>query len=447
MTGPANSLPNGDPGVTSLRELRQDLLGFYRRGLRNYDRIVEFVIEGERFVLLNDPELIHKVLTSSFDDVTIGRSLRAVRPLVGNGILTNYTPSWRSRRILVQRPLSHRHVQEFGHLMVRQTLAHTAEWTDSSEIEIVRETTGLTLSIAAEALFSEDASVFERQIRSAMDDALRCFETAMSNTDPEAVDAEMRSIADRIDEVVYEIIARRRSGQTSANDLLGLLIDARDEDGKPLDDRALRDEAVTLILAGHETTGVTLGWALYLLYTHREWLGRLQEQIHAVIGMRSATVSDLETIPLARQVIEETLRLYPVVHALDRTAARDFELDGYLIPAGAELLFSALALHHDARLFRNPDHFDPDRFDSALRRDLPRYGYFPFGGGPKICAGNHFALLEGSLVVVTIAQNFDLEVLETSEPEVWPTSSLRPRHGIRAVTRRRSIHVERDEAS
>jgi cytochrome P450 len=228
----------------------------------------------------------------------------------------------------------------------------------------------------------------------------------------------------RLDELIFRIIARRRAGE-AREDLLGTLLAAQDDDGARMSDRQLRDEAMTLFLAGHETTALALAHTLYLLSTHPEVERRLHAELASVVGDRLPTADDVRSLPYAERVLKESMRLYPPAWTTGREAAEDVEVGGYRIPKGAQILASQWVVHHDPRWFPNPEGFDPDRWAPERAKDLPRYAYFPFGGGPRVCIGNRFAVLEATLMLAVIVSRWRLDLLPGQRLELKPSVTLR----------------------
>jgi cytochrome P450 len=241
----------------------------------------------------------------------------------------------------------------------------------------------------------------------------------------------------KLDEIIYRIIRRRRESGVDEGDLLSMLLAAQDEEGNRMTDAQLRDEALTLYLAGHETTAVTLTWTLYLLSTHPEVEAKLLEELHRVLGERPPAVGDLRQLPYTERVVKESMRLFPPAYVVGREALNDFTLAGYKIPAGTQVLMSQWVIQRDPRFFAEPERFNPDRWTEEFIRKLPKYAYFPFGGGPRQCVGNAFAMMEAVLVLATIAQRFRVLFPAGKVLEPNPTFTLRPKTSPQAILQTR----------
>jgi len=429
----------GIPGPAGDRfeEVEHDFLGFLERSSRAYGPLVAFELAGRLWVLVNDPELIHDVLTAPFSEVGGGPSLVPGARTMGHSITMNYEPSWRPRRALIQRPLSHRNVLHFGDLMLRRARELADSWSSAAEVELHADLSRLTLTIVAEALFSWDVDAVLRKILAASQEFHGDFVRSWLGPPREPSDA-FRAAHASYEALVRDIIARRRV-ETDSGDLLGMLLEARDADGQLLDDEAVRDEANTLIFAGHSTTSLALTYAFSLLSRHATVQRELADAIAEQLGSRPLVAGDLEQIPLIRAVVEETLRLYPVNHFQDRTALVDVRLGDTTIAAGMHLLMSAWLVQRDERYFPDALAFRPERFLPEQRRSIPKYAYFPFGLGPKVCAGNFFALLEAALVVGTMVQRYELRPAEPEPPRLRPTNLLDPAADVRIRLRGRRV--------
>ena len=270
---------------------------------------------------------------------------------------------------------------------------------------------------------------------------------------PTPLNRRFRRAVERLDEIIFEVIRARRSHPSSApptaatssapptaatggTDLLSMLLEARDDDGGRMSDRQLRDEIMTLFLAGHETTAIALTFTWYLLAKHPAVRARLDEELENVLGDRLPTTADLPRLRFVDHVITESMRLYPPAWSMGREATRDCELAGYHVPSGMQVWFSQWVVQRDPRWFSEPERFDPSRWEGDLAKRIPRYAYFPFGGGPRLCIGNTFAMMEAVLIVATLARRTRVEVSPTYREELLPAVTLRPRRGLPMIVRR-----------
>jgi cytochrome P450 len=302
--------------------------------------------------------------------------------------------------------------------------------------------TRLTLEIAAKTLFDADVAGDARDVGEALTVAHASYERRIAGVYPwprwlpTPGNRRLLRAAACLDEIIYRFIAQGRQGGTDRHDLLSLLLHARDEEGGRMTDQQVRDEAMTLFLAGHETTALALTWTGYLLAQHPEAHDRLLDELRAVLGGRAPSAADLPRLAFTEQVVLESMRLYPPVYAFGREALADCEVMGYAVPAKTTVFMSQWAMHRDPRWFPDPEKFDPARWAGGLAARLPKFAYFPFGGGPRVCIGNTFAMVEAVLVLATLARRFRFELVPGQEVVPWPSMTLRPRHGVRVVLRR-----------
>jgi cytochrome P450 len=318
-----------------------------------------------------------------------------------------------------------------------------AGWRDGETRDLQAEMNCLTLEITAQTLFGAAADDRTAEVRGALAAAFAGFDARLGSWlrlpewVPTPKNLAARRAVRRLDEIVYGFIRRRRASGEQRDDLLSILLHARDEgDGSGMTDRQLRDEAMTLFLAGHETTALALTWTGYLLAQHPGAAAKLRAELQAVLGGRPPAVADLPRLAYAERVVLESMRLYPPAYAIGREAAAPCEVLGYPVPAGTTVFMSQWVMHRDPRFWHDPEKFDPDRWEGGLAQRLPRFAYFPFGGGPRLCIGNHFAMMEAVLVLATMAQRFRLTLVPGHPVVPWPSMTLRPRHGIQVVLRR-----------
>jgi len=301
----------------------------------------------------------------------------------------------------------------------------------------------LTLRIAIKTLFSVDADRDVALMSSLSNELIGMFELQESplwlahNYLPTPANRRFGRGIKRLDEYIYGIIGQRRQNGEDTGDLLSMLLDAQDEDGSRMNDKQLRDEVMTLFMAGHETTALALSWTWYLLSGHPEAETRLLAELKTVLGGRAPKVEDLPELRYAEAIIKETLRLYPPAWAFGRQATQDCEVAGYRVPKGRQVFFFPWVVHRDPRYFDNPEEFRPERWFDEKIKQLHKYAYFPFSGGPRVCIGNSFAMMETVLVLATIAQKYRLKLVENQAVKPWPVFTLRPRNGIRMVLEKR----------
>jgi cytochrome P450 len=385
---------------------------------------------------LNHPDLIEAVLVGNARNVQKDRVVRNSRWFLGEGLLTSEGDPWLRQRRLVQPAFHRARIASYANIMVDLTEEMLAGWRAGEVRDIHAEMMQLTLGIVVRCLFPVEAGEIDK-IPSAMNvlmrnaSGLRMLFPPAARYLPTPTMVQVRRAVRELDETVYRIISERRASSGDAGDLLSMLTGARDEDGSALSERQLRDEVLTFLLAGHETTALALSWTWHLLAAHREIEVELERELRQVLGARAAEFSDLAGLAFAERVIKEAMRLYPPAWSLARTVTADLNLGGYRIPAGANVVMSQWIMHHDARYFPRPEAFDPDRWLPERSDKLPRFAYFPFGGGGRQCIGASFAMMEAVLVLATVAKRFRLRSLPGETVVPVPGFTLRPKHGIR----------------
>jgi cytochrome P450 len=388
--------------------------------------------------LINDPGGIEHVLVTDHRNFTKSMDYRALSRVLGQGLLTSEGEFWKRQRRLVQPAFFRDRILSYGGLMTAYTARMMETWQDSEVRDVHHDMLGVTLEIAARSLFNVeiqgDAGTIGRALGVVMEQMpkLAGFAFLPDWVPVPGLGGFRRALAD-LDNVVYGIIRNRRASGMRPGDLLDMLLDARDENGAGMSDLQLRDEVMTLLLAGHETTANTLSWTLYLLAQNPDQQARLAAEVRTVLDGRAAKAAGLDALPYLQMTLMEAQRLYPPAWAIGRKALRDFEVSGYRIRAGTNIIVSQWVLHHDPQLYPHPERFDPDRWreDSAGRRTLPKFAYLPFGAGPRVCVGASLALTESALVLATLMQRFRFTLASAEPVKAFPSVTLRPKHGLR----------------
>jgi cytochrome P450 len=385
---------------------------------------------------LSHPDLIEEVLVRNYRNFLKDRVVRKSRWFFGEGLLTNEGDSWLRQRRLSQPAFHRERVSSYANIMTDYAGQMLATWQAGETRDIHQEMMRLTLRIVVRALFNVEAEQTE-EISSAMNfvmrntTGIRMLLPPIARYLPTPQMIGFRRAVRHLDETVYGIIGRHRARQEDSGDLLSMLMSARDEDGSHMSDKQLRDEVLTFLLAGHETTALALTWTWHLLAQHPDVEATLHEELDRVLGGCLPEFSDLPQLPYTERVIKESMRLYPPAWSLARTVISDFELRGYRMPAGANLVMSQWIVHRNPTYFPDPERFNPDRWLAERSQKLPRFAYFPFGGGPRQCIGASFAMMEATLLLATIAQRFRLRTQPDHPVVPIPSFTLRPKYGIR----------------
>jgi cytochrome P450 len=429
----------------NLPEFRRDMLAFYTRMAREYGDISAFRFGPRKLLLLNHPDLIEQVLVTDNRLYTKHFGLRLLRPTLGNGLILSESDFWLRQRRLVQPAFSKQRIESYGSIFVDHTERMLSAWRDGERRDLHRDMMKLTLGIVAKTLLDVDAGDESDLVSEAADAIMVDFNSRFLSAWPPPFwlpvprNLALKRQVRRLDAIILKVIGQRRAERRDHGDLLSLLVEARDEsDRQGMTDRQLRDEVMTMFLAGHETTANALSWTWYLLAKHPHVEACLHGELESVLAGRAPTAADVPRLPYAEQVILEAMRLYPPAYVIGRQPIDDCSIGGYHVPAGTSVLISQWVLHRDPRNFDRPDEFDPDRWKDGLIRRLPKFTYMPFGGGPRTCIGNSFAMLEAILAVATMASRFHMRLVPEAAVAPWASITLRPRNGLHVVVQRRT---------
>jgi cytochrome P450 len=442
-TAAANSLPPGPKGNFLLgcaSELAHDWPGFCGRCARDYGDIAFYRFLHVPICQVAHPDDIESVLVRNASSFHKSRDYAALEFILGRGLLTNEGHPWQTQRQLIQPAFRHENISDYARIMAESAAAHLSRWRDKQTCNLHHEMADLTLDIVSKSLFgskrSHDTHAIGTEIAAVMD---RFFsQAALSFLLPDGfpIPKSPRLLRSRrhLNRVIFSIIRDRRESPAPATDLLQTLLSAADDKGTRMSDVQLRDEIMTLFLAGHETTANALTWTWYLLAQNPVVERSLHDELDQVLAGRAPTFADLPRLPYTEMVIKESMRLFPPAWGIGRRALRDFDLRGYRIPKGTNVFILQWLTHRDPRFYPEPLRFDPERWRSDPVRSgaLPRFAYFPFGGGPRVCIGAGFAMMEATLLLATIAQRYRFALLP--DPPVVPFFSvtLRPKHGVPA---------------
>lgn len=439
---PALTLPPGPPTRWLrgyLPEFRRDPLSLLTQVARDYGPIARLQLGPMNFYLLSRPDLIEQVLVTQHKKFGKGRGLEATARVLGKGLLTSEGEFWLRQRRLAQPAFHRSRVAGYGQTMVEFALRQMTPWRSGETRDIAREMMRLTLAIAAKTLFNADVETDADAVGDALNVTLEGFETRtrslikIPESWPTPANLRFNRAADQLDAVIYRIIAERKQSGEDTGDLLSMLIQAVDEDGSRMTDKQLRDEAMTIFLAGHETTANAMAWTFYLLSQNPEAEAALREELTRVLDGRAPSMADLAQLPYTEAVINESMRLYPPAWIIGRKATVPFELGGYELPAETEVIMSQWVMHRSPEYFPEPLRFKPERWLDGLAQRIPTYAYFPFGGGPRLCIGKAFAQMEAALLLATIAQRFRFRLAPGQQVAPHPSITLRPATGINMV--------------
>lgn len=403
-----------------------------------------------RAAFINHPDLIEDILVEHNRDYIKPLTIQRFKMLLGNGLFTSEGDFWRRQRRLIQPAFHRARVDAYAQLMIDAAVRSVSAWSPGGVRNTSKDMSALTFGIVGRTLFDTDVSTGASDVGTALtlaldaiNDRVSSFGIMVPDAIPMPANLRLRRAARRLDRIVYRMIAERRTSNADRGDLLSMLLEVRDEDdGSAMSDRQVRDEVMTMVLAGHETTALALTWALYLLSQNPSAEARFHAEVDEVLSDRLPVPADLARLSYARMVVDESLRLYPPAWAVERASIRSTQVGGRQVPKDMTFIFSPWTVHRDPRWFERPLAFEPERWANGLARRLPRFAYFPFGGGPRQCIGNSFALTEAVVILAVIGQRYRLRLAPGQAVRAEPMVTLRPNAPIRMIVERR----ERREA-
>lgn len=440
------ALPPGPKGTLlggSIRDFGARRLDFFLDLARQHGDLASFRFGPKRIFLASHPDLIEQVLVTDARHYIKHFGARMYKPVLGNGLVTSEGDFWLRQRRLSQPAFSKQRVHSYAPLMAEAAERMLATWSDGREVDVHFEFSSMTSAIALKTLFDlddpGDRARFTDTLRLAfglMSDRFRSL-VRLPYWVPSPANARLKRAVRELRGVVDGFIAAGRARGQAGEDLLSRLLEARDEDGSRMSDRQLRDEMMTLYLAGHETTALTLSWSWYLIAQHPTIETKLVEEWSRVLNGRIPTPEELPSLPYTDAVLTEAMRVYPPVYLIGREATTDLELGGYRVRKGYSVFMSQWVSHRDPRYFPEPEEFRPERWLDGLAKRLPKYAYYPFGGGPRVCIGNTFALMEAAILLAAIGQKYRFTLASDKPVGLNPQITLLPLNGIPAILKRR----------
>ena len=439
--------PKGHFLLGNLAAVSSDWLEFYSRCAKEYGDVVQLRYVHVPICLVMHPRDIEYILVTNPGNFTKSADYRALARVLGNGLLTNEGKAWQHQRSLIQPAFRRENILSYAPVMTRTTKQLLGTWRDGESRNVHEEMMALTLQIVAQCLFGAEVTEVAKRVGKAMQVVTdRFFADAGQalllpfDLPGFLVPARHRAIND-LNKIIRNILQERRSSNRVRGDLLDTLLEVRDEQGRPMDDTQLRDELMTLFLAGHETTAIALSWTCFLIAQNPEVEEQLTEELRNALGDREPTVEDIPRLRYTEMVLKESMRLYPAVWGIGRRAIADCEIGGYRVAAGTNVFIFQSLTQRDPRFFCDPDSFDPERWreDPVRSGKIPRFAYFPFGGGPRVCVGASFAMLEATLLLAMIQQKFHLRIVPGQSVKPVPSVTLRPQNGIHVTVHRRAL--------
>ena len=446
------------PKLSPLRQLLYrpsgDRLEFFTNIARTYGDVASFRLGPEQVYFINNPQYIKDIFVTHNAQFMKGRGLERAKRLLGEGLLTSEGATHLRQRRLMQPAFHRERIAAYGETMASYAVRTRDAWTDGQTLDVAREMTRLTLSIAGKTLFDVDVESQAADVGEALSAVMESFWMTMLPFSeilermPIPQLRRAKAARARLDAIIYGMIAERRQATLDRGDLLSMLLLAQDEEAgddvqdihqRGMTDQQVRDEAMTIFLAGHETTATALTWTWYLLSGAPDVERRLHGEIDRVLQGRAPTVADLPSLPYVERVVSEALRLYPPAWLIGRRALTEHRIGEFTVPARSLIISSPYTMHRDPRFYTEPERFHPDRWTPAFKAALPKFAYFPFGGGPRQCIGESFAWMELVLVVATLAQQWSLSLVPGHPVVPQPVVTLRTKHGMRMTLKKRSI--------
>ena len=439
--GPRQSFP-----LSGMFAYRRGPLPFFQSLAERYGDISYFHLGPQPAFFFNHPDYIKEILVTNHQNFMKGLALQRAKRLLGEGLLTSEGEFHRRQRRLAQPAFHRSRIASYANVMTGYASQTGRSWQDGETLDISEEMMRLTLGIVGKTLFDADVVSDAQEVGEAMTVVMDLFNTItvpffdLLQRLPLPQFRRFDNAKLRLDAIIYRLIEERRCSGEDRGDLLSMLLLAQDTegDGGQMTDLQLRDELLTIFLAGHETTANALTWTWYLLSQNPEVETKLHEEIDEVLAGRRPVFADVAQLKYTEMVLAESMRLYPPAWAIGRMALNDLEIGGYVVPKRSLVLMSQYVMHHDPRYFPEPGRFDPERWSPEARETRPQFSYFPFGGGPRRCIGEGFAWMEGILLIACLAREWRMRLVPNHPVALKPVITLRPKHGMRMIATRRS---------
>jgi cytochrome P450 len=417
--------------------MSKDIIGFLKKTAADYGDISTFTIGLQRMYMLNHPDHIQQVLAVQPQKVMKDRALQMAKTILGEGLLTSEGELHKRQRRLVQPAFHRQRVASYAAVMVEKAVAAGQKWKDGETRDVNKDMMDLALLIVGKTLFGADLESYAQEIADALNTTLEVFQkrmmfpTPLWQKLPLPSTFRMNRARRNVDRLIGQMIAEHRKGGKDTGDLLSMLLMSEDSDGSGhMSDLQVRDEAATLLLAGHETTANALTYTWYLLSQNPEAEAKLHAELDNVLKGRPPVFEDIPNLPYTEKVFSESMRLLPPAWALGYESTAEVEVGDYVIPKGSVIFMSQYVMHHHPRYWDKPDQFIPERFTPEAKSSRPRFAYFPFGGGPRQCIGEPFAWMEGVLALATLAQDWAPKLVPGYKLELFPSITMRPKNGM-----------------
>jgi cytochrome P450 len=430
------------PWLGVLPHFRKDPANYLLTIAREHGDLAYMRLGPQHAFVVSHPDWIRDILITHQSNFTKSRMLERAKVLLGDGLLTSEGEFHTSQRRLVQPAFHRDRLLRYSADMVACAERAGERWSSGAELDMHREMTRLTLAIVGRTLFSADVSSDADEIGRAMTQIFELFDTLLLPFSdwiqklPIPPVRRFEKARDKLDQIIYGLIAQRRASGQDTGDLLSMMLLAQDDEAnsgkaRQMTDKQVRDEALTLLIAGHETTANALTWTWYLLSQNLEAEARMHKELERVLAGRIPTFDDVTRLPYTTGIFAESLRLYPPAWAIGRRAREEYSIGDYTIPPKSILLMSPWVVHRDPRWWPEPECFRPERWSPDAAEKRPKFAYFPFGGGARVCIGERFAWAEGVLVLATLAQRWQMRLVPGHPVATQAVITLRPKHGMK----------------
>lgn len=438
--------PKEFPGVGSALKFRANPIAFFTHARDTYGDVTHFTMRRQNFYFFAHPDAAQQVLVeraSSLNKTPVFK--RTLGKALGNGLLLSDGEHHRKQRKLMQPAFHHKRIATYADAMVRRSTALANQWRTGETRNVAEDMSLLTLEIVAETLFGADVQADGMRVGAATTDFMQYYVNRIRAPfpAPDWMQTANNKRGTTSTAIVHEVTERfirdrRAQGNPDTGDLLSMLMRSADEaTGSTMTDEQVRDEALTLFGAGHETTAITMAWTFYLLAQHPDIHDKLREELDRVLQGNAPTLAHIPELKYTDMIVKESMRLYPPAWFIGRYTIADVELGGYQIPKGSYISLSPFVVHHDPRWYPDPYAFRPERFAEGWDKTLPKYAYFPFGGGPRICIGNSFASMEAVLILATIGARYRFTLTDSAPVALEPLITLRPKGGVHLQVEKR----------
>jgi cytochrome P450 len=419
-----------------MTDLQNSPIDFLVQTARRYGDVSRFRAGSRRGYLISHPDLIKEVLVTQQSSFIKEDSFKRIKNIMGDGLLTSEGAFYLRQRRLVQPAFHRQRIAAYGKIMSDYAADIFSRWHDGEEIGIFQEMNRLTLNIVAKTLFDTNLESDAKEIGEAATTILQAAPFSLDSEENYTLlnEEKVQEAKNNLDKIIYRLIDERQKSGKDKGDLLSMLMFSN-EGNEKMSNEELRDEAVTILMAGHETVATALTWSWYLLSQNPECQEKLRDELKGVLEDRTPSVEDMPQLEYTKKILTESMRIYPPVWAVIRLAIKDCEIGNTRIPKDSVVLMSQYVLHHDSRFFENPEDFLPDRWTDEMQKNLPQFAYFPFGGGIRRCIGEQFAWMEGILLIASIAQKWQFQLVPNQTVQFEPLITLRPKYEIKMIVK------------